>query len=402
MNHRIAPWPSAGLDRHQSRRVAGLPAVSVLAGPPGVAAREGRLWAVASGRGVVEVADPRPGPMADAWADRLAAGGDPWRAVVSRVALASGDHADDLGRRLARMTPMELGLFREAAGPVGGDSGVEATCRWLLERAADGEDLAGPGLASRLGLAVPGLAGGGPSERGLVALGGLIEPGAGPVLLAARGADGPGASAWVEDAARSLAALALAQPRLAAILAVAPCDLEAYLRSAPESREKALIRSGVVAVAGDDGGEIGPVGPPAENAPAPSGPGSPEDDDRARSEAERFLFERLESLPMTAGLFELNSGLDIPFGPGRAMEVDLVSRPLGLAIEVDGYYHFRDEDAYRRDRRKDFLLQARGYLVVRVLAEDVVRRLEDVLDLILSAVASREGGPGAPNRDAPR
>ncbi len=115
-------------------------------------------------------------------------------------------------------------------------------------------------------------------------------------------------------------------------------------------------------------------------------------DEEARSAAERFLFERLESLPQTAGLFLLNQALDVRFG-AAAMEVDLLARELRLAIEVDGYYHFRDADAYRRDRRKDFALQARGFLVVRVLAVDVVARLEEVLDMILAAVASRRGIP---------
>jgi very-short-patch-repair endonuclease len=69
------------------------------------------------------------------------------------------------------------------------------------------------------------------------------------------------------------------------------------------------------------------------------------------------------------------------------MEVDLLAADLRLAVEVDGYHHFQDEDAYRRDRRKDLDLQRRGYLVVRVLAEDVVCRLEEVLRTILDAVA---------------
>ena len=62
---------------------------------------------------------------------------------------------------------------------------------------------------------------------------------------------------------------------------------------------------------------------------------------------------------------------------------------MNLAVEIDGYYHFQDPDAYRRDRRKDLELQKHGYLVVRVLAEDVVCRLEEVLETILAAVAFR-------------
>jgi hypothetical protein len=115
----------------------------------------------------------------------------------------------------------------------------------------------------------------------------------------------------------------------------------------------------------------------------------PSEANRARSAAERFLYERLESLPETTGLFRVNPVLNFRFGPGRVVEVDLAALSLHLVVEVDGYYHFQDPASYRRDRRKDFELQRHGYLVVRVLAEDVVRRLEEVLDTILAAVASR-------------
>jgi very-short-patch-repair endonuclease len=44
-------------------------------------------------------------------------------------------------------------------------------------------------------------------------------------------------------------------------------------------------------------------------------------------------------------------------------------------------------DAFRRDRRKDMLLQENGYFVLRFLAEDVGSRLDDVLDAILRSLA---------------
>ena len=118
----------------------------------------------------------------------------------------------------------------------------------------------------------------------------------------------------------------------------------------------------------------------------------PAEVDRARSAAERFLYEQLEALPETAGLFRLNQSLGFPFGPDRAIEVDLAATSLNLAVEIDGYYHFQNPDSYRRDRRKDMELQKHGYLVVRVLAEDVVCRLEEVLETILAAVAFRRMG----------
>jgi very-short-patch-repair endonuclease len=55
------------------------------------------------------------------------------------------------------------------------------------------------------------------------------------------------------------------------------------------------------------------------------------------------------------------------------MEVDFLSRDLRVAVELDGPQHLSDPVAYRRDRRKDRLLQEQGYLVLRFLAEDVAR-----------------------------
>ena len=57
-----------------------------------------------------------------------------------------------------------------------------------------------------------------------------------------------------------------------------------------------------------------------------------------------------------------------------------------IAIEIDGMQHLDDASAYRRDRRKDVLLQENGYRVLRFLAEDVGKHLDEVLDCILRAV----------------
>jgi very-short-patch-repair endonuclease len=107
--------------------------------------------------------------------------------------------------------------------------------------------------------------------------------------------------------------------------------------------------------------------------------------DRARSAAERFLFERLESLPETAGQFRLNAPLGFRFGTKEA-EGDLCAPGLHLVLEIDGYFHFRDAEGYRRDRRKDWELQRRGFRVLRFLAQDVVTYMEEMLDTILEAV----------------
>jgi len=66
------------------------------------------------------------------------------------------------------------------------------------------------------------------------------------------------------------------------------------------------------------------------------------------------------------------------------MEVDLLCARTRVVIEVDGAQHMCDPEAYRRDRRKDALLQQNGYFVLRFLAEDLGKYLDHVLDTILA------------------
>jgi len=104
---------------------------------------------------------------------------------------------------------------------------------------------------------------------------------------------------------------------------------------------------------------------------------------RARSATEEFLYRRLQSLSGTANRFRLNVDLAIPFEGSGRMEVDLICSEARLIIELDGAQHLSDADAYRRDRRKDALLQENGYFVLRFLAEDVGKHLDQVLDMVL-------------------
>lgn len=107
---------------------------------------------------------------------------------------------------------------------------------------------------------------------------------------------------------------------------------------------------------------------------------------RARSATEAFLFRRLETLTETNGRFRLNERLPIAFDASGALEVDLLCADARVAIELDGAQHLADRDAYRRDRRKDHLLQENGYFVVRFLAEDVGKEFDRVLDTVLRAL----------------
>ncbi len=111
--------------------------------------------------------------------------------------------------------------------------------------------------------------------------------------------------------------------------------------------------------------------------------------DRARSATEAFLFRRLETLTETKGRFRLNVALPIAFDGVGTLEVDLLCAEARVAVELDGGQHLADLVAYRRDRRKDQLLQENGYLVLRFLAEDVGRELDLVLDAISRALSHR-------------
>jgi very-short-patch-repair endonuclease len=111
--------------------------------------------------------------------------------------------------------------------------------------------------------------------------------------------------------------------------------------------------------------------------------------DRARSATEAFLYRRLETLTETRSRFRLNVTLPIAFDGFGTLEVDLLCADARVAVELDGAQHLSDPIAYRRDRRKDQVLQENGYLVLRFLAEDVGRELDAVLDAILRSLSTR-------------
>jgi very-short-patch-repair endonuclease len=97
----------------------------------------------------------------------------------------------------------------------------------------------------------------------------------------------------------------------------------------------------------------------------------------------------LETLPETIGRFRLNTQLPIPFDDRGRMEADFFCAEANLVIELDGPQHLADAQAYRRDRRKDALLQQHRYFVLRFLAEDIGKHLDHVLDAILAALVHR-------------
>lgn len=198
-----------------------------------------------------------------------------------------------------------------------------------------------------------------------------------------------------EDRIREAVALALDQP-MHPIAVLVSAEAVARWRAGRRDRLAALVDEGWIVI--DDLPPPAPPLPPLPTPPPPAGtaratsrpPGAssaalPLD---ARSAAEAALFAALEATPATAGRFELNASLSVRFGASAA-EVDLLSRGDRIAIEIDGVHHFADLECYRRDRRKDLLLQGQGFLVVRLLADDVMRDVGFAVNAVCQALAYR-------------
>lgn len=69
------------------------------------------------------------------------------------------------------------------------------------------------------------------------------------------------------------------------------------------------------------------------------------------------------------------------------MEVDFLCPEARVVIELDGLQHLTDARTYRRDRRKDALLQMHGYLVLRFLTDDIGKELGPILDQLVRVLA---------------
>ncbi|HTI51174.1 MAG TPA: DUF559 domain-containing protein, partial [Planctomycetaceae bacterium] len=216
--------------------------------------------------------------------------------------------------------------------------------------------------------------------------------------------------AWLATAAEALTQIATAIPALPLAISADGRSIDYYLSICSLTRTGAMIREGLIfvdhspqqdftaaqrATTATTGAAPAPISlspapsavesDSADSAPAPS-VRTREEDDLARSAAERFLFDRLQEYSETTGLFALNEIIAAEGVHGQKAEIDLCSPSLRIAIEIDGYYHFGEPEAYRRDRRKDWALQQAGYVILRFLADDVVDQLETVLERIAATV----------------
>lgn len=380
----------SALHRLQSRRSAGVPTLAVLVGPAGLAMREWLQWAVAVDRTVARSTGNRPSELSAAWV-----------AEALPVAVRSAE---------AWLAPL-LGMpARAVADRLGGMTRYDFDTIWRslpTDTARPAAVAAHAVFARRFGN-TSALADLSPAAA-VRALTELVPEDHWPTLLVAR--DRPSADPnWLAGAVRAVEPLIAAVPRLAVGVVASEAEYVAFTDRPDGTRHQALAREGFVPVLGVSAADlVGRLKSAGLDAPAATlgqlaADGLSEEaaaafvetakavanrsETEARSAAERVLFEKLNTHPPTAGFFRLN--VELPFRHGnRPGEADLVAERLKVVVEVDGAYWHLTADQYRRDRRKDWLYQRHGYLILRFLAEDVVEQLSEIVTTVTDAVALR-------------
>ncbi len=377
------------LDQHQQRRDGGIPVLSVLVGPQAAALALWREWALTAGKTPLLIPSTDRHPVqraAGEWASQ------PWilDRLIEHTVPGLAMHAHQVRNILSAEPCRERSRLVHRLLSVSPSEDVETLCRYLLVESWAETGSWDKGTAGTL-------------IRGLSCVEGPRAPG---LLFHSFPAD--------ETTARELADVVELCPRVPVGWAVPAPEYAVCMDRMPPSRAGTMCREGVIGLQGPSAGSL-PKEPKhtlrrlTGNEPSEAllerymdalaaGEKSREGEapaEEARSAAEAFLYDLLESLPETTGLFELNARLAADWGPHGTVEVDLLCRTRRLALEIDGYYHFCSPDRFRRDRRKDVLLQQQGFLVLRFLAEDVVAGLETILDTVLNSLKWCE------NRDRP-
>lgn len=377
------------LRRHAVRRNEDVPTVSLLVGGPALLPQIERLLA------------PVPLVQAGARDTTLTALAQLWlNAVMGRydltaIALAvvePSSHEDAQAAWRAR-SPAERAQWLAHLIVTGRDERVVSGARWLSEHHG--------AQAARAG------AGAGPVALVQLLVAWLPKP-LWPALCV---------TAERPAELDAVVALSLAVPRLPLIAVISEGTLSRLAESL-DGRTCALLLEGLIATGTPSRGAAPEPAPrPARNLPPPAasvdaeqledlrreaetalhaarqaralGEGdTSEAEERARSLAELLLYQLLQREPATRDLFALNALMPFDFGP-RPAEIDLVSVALKLAIEVDGYHHFTDAGCYRRDRRKDLLLQTQGFWISRYLASDVIEQSEQIVRSVVEVVQQR-------------
>lgn len=399
------------LTLHQSQRCQSVPTLSVLVGKAIVARHLWTHWLHEADRQTAVCVYKSRVALLEAWLTAIAQHYDLRSQVIQKVATLVNQPVEQLSAWLANTSDYQAQLFWQRVSPLSDEALVlrslldslplsktsgqppgAAFTQWLKQ---EDSSLILTSFATVAQLFFP------PSVPGLM----VLLPDNNDISV-------------ISKAITALTQLVEAVPLIPVSLVLTTAQGKLLLDQFPESRAKAMLRSGLIDVPSpppnnlrqwlgnrgvEDEDRLQPILHLAENHGATieflenaltlvdpaAQPDTAEADAIYRSQAEWFLFQYLEARPTTMGRFQVNARLNIDFGTQR-MEVDFLDAEAKIVIELDGHYHFKSLDNYRRDRRKDRILQQQGFLVLRFLSEDVVRDLEGILDAVDQALASRQ------------
>ncbi|MCY0997728.1 DUF559 domain-containing protein [Myxococcus sp. MISCRS1] len=391
------------LDRHARRRAEGIPTLSALVGDPERALRLWTEWLHRSGLKAAFAQSEDLRSTVAAWATQLARERNLFRdaesyVVFSQRAISSRE------LHFEGKTQHDRRVLFERLEPPHAEPVTWALCRQLLEA----PEPAPPGtLPNEVREAISH-----DPLRVLHALLLIIPEGRAPALHLALSPSDP-------RSLRTATAICSAAPLLHVACVLPPDALEGT-RGRKDSHALAMMREGLlelpdpVAVTSEQGAPVGEPASPRRASSKKKAPASqPEphvappllerfrenaeamvaerekSEARARSKMEHFFYhDILQVHPATKDVFTLNAKVELGEGK-RPLEVDLLSRELRLAVEIDGQHHFLDPERFRRDRRKDLALQRIGYWVARFLYEDLHPHCEDILKTLESLMEAR-------------
>ena len=345
-------------------------------------------WAADRGRSLawLESGVARARELAEAWTGRLAAGGCLVGEAMAWLERQLGRPAGSLGPSLRGKTPFELRLFLDGALPSVSPTGVETVCRWAsaMRRSGAGVKMSASITASSAMCSNPGRwrALGSTPDFARDRPRRLVPPERQPVLVLARrvrrGTTGRGRAGTLGRAGRPAPCRPGPRPAPPGGLPGAGARPAGLTWDGPRSRGPrrscGVDRDGPgaeeeISAARSEGepAASGAAGPAAVRGAGrgrrTARPRRPDARPRGgRSRPQRggaVLLRAARGDAGDRGAVPAERDARLPVRP-QPQDGDRPHRPaLSLAVEIDGYYHFQDPDAYRRDRRKDLELQKR-------------------------------------------
>jgi hypothetical protein len=382
------------LTLHQQQRNQNIPTFSVLGGERYTTRKIWQQWITNQSKTTVIWSINDSTSLLIGWLGKLFTLRTVRSDLLHYLADATGYPTAQIEPYLLYKTEYELNIFQQRLSVKLSDT-AESILRWLIGWVASNEAITTDLMQTLVQLLYNQ---GTPKLSGVISACAEILPTDTLPGLLVELQDGDISSVW--SLMQSLADIVELQPNLPIAISASPQTLAYFFSSTTADRIHTMLRAGAIDISSFPVQRT--ILPSAikqflnqHNAPArlideaellvrrlaEEKTGTP----ATRSQAEQFLFHILELIPDTRHQFKPNYKMPFNFG-NQAMEIDLYAPTARLAIEIDGYYHFQEPDAWRRDRRKDFELQTKGILILRFLANDVVNRLEEIISTICQAL----------------